>query len=83
MILAGFLLVHEAVLGPGGLQPVTGVLVIGKHALQLESFDGLLVHPHHIIGRVKTKSAHRLEVTLKVVLEQELLQSSFGHHEDG
>lgn len=54
MIFAGFLLVHEAVLGPGGLQPVTGTLVLGKDALQLEECDDILIHIVNIMGITKT-----------------------------
>ena len=50
MIFAGFLLVHEAVLRPGGLQPVTGVFVIGECTLQLEVLDGLPIHPVNVFG---------------------------------
>jgi hypothetical protein len=83
VIFAGFLLVHEAVLGEGGLQPVTGALVLMKRALQLEVFDGHQIHPPHIIGCAKTKFVHWLYVTLKVVFEQEPLDGSFGHRAGG
>jgi hypothetical protein len=83
VIFTGFLLVHEAVLGEGGLQPVTGELVLVKRALQLEVFDGHQIHPTHIIGCKQTKFVHWIYVTLKVVFEQEHLDVSFGHREGG
>ncbi len=58
VIFAGFLLVHEVVLGEGVLQPVTGALVFVKRDLQLELFDGHQIHPPHIIGCAKTKFVH-------------------------
>ena len=81
MIFAGFLFVHEAVLGLGGLQPVKGVLVIGECTLHLPVFDGLPIHTVHIIGCTNTKLVHRLDVMLKLVLEQEPLNGPFGHLE--
>jgi hypothetical protein len=83
VIFAGFLLVHEAVLGEGGLQPVTSALVLVKRALQLEVSDGHQIHPVHITDRTKTRFVKRLYVTLKVVFEQEPLDGSFGHREGG
>ncbi len=82
VIFAGFLLVHEAVLGPGGLQPVTGALVIGKRVLQLEVRDIVLTQPYKIIDVKKiTLLVQRLSVLLKFVLAQELGECPFGHLE--
>ncbi len=77
VIFAGFLLVHEAVLGPGGLDPVTGALEVGECALQPEGCDPTLVEDPNIIGCAKTKLVHCLRVTLKVVFEQDPLDGSF------
>jgi hypothetical protein len=82
-VFAGFLLVHEAVLGPGDLDPVTGALVVGECPLQLEVRDKTLVSTPEDMGCAETTFVQRLYVTLKFVLEQEPLESPFGHREDG
>jgi hypothetical protein len=79
-IFAGFLLVHVAVLSPGGLQPVTGALVIAKGALQLEKCNEILIHfPVHILDLTNTPFAKRLYVMLKFVLDQDFGECPFGH----
>ena len=78
VIFAGLLLVHEAVLGPGGLDPVTGALVVGEGALQLEVCDPRLVDAPQILDCVNN-FVESLYVMLKFVLEQELLDGPFGH----
>ena len=79
MVFAGFLLVHEAVLGPRDLDPITGALVVGEGALQLEVCHPRLVNAPHSID-CANKSVKMLYVMLKFVLEQEPLDSPFGHN---
>ena len=82
-LFAGFLLVQEAVLGPGGLQSVTGVHVLGKRALQLDVRDVALTQPHQIFDVMKTTFlVQSLGVMLKVVLAQERGEDPFGHLEE-
>ena len=78
VIFAGFLLVHEAVLGPRDLDPITGALVVGEGALQLEVCDPRLVHPPHFFDCANT-FVECLYVMLKFVLEQDPLDGPFGH----
>jgi hypothetical protein len=79
-IFAGFVLVHVAVLSPGGLQPVTGALVIAKRALQLEKCDEILVHfPVNVFDLTNTIFVKRLYVILKFVLDQDFGECPFGH----
>ena len=83
MIFAGLLLVHEAVVGPGGLDPVTGALVVGEGTLQLHFSDIILVKAPEVVGYAPTTFVQRLDVTLKVVLEQEPLEGPFRHRREG
>ena len=83
MIFAGLLLVHEAVVVPGGLDPVTGALVVGEGAPQHEPLGIPRTHPANIIGVTNTKVVKSLCVMLKVILGQEHGECPFGHREDG
>ncbi len=82
MIFAGFLLVHEAVLGPRGLHPVPGALVVGECALQFEGCDPRLVHEPNMIDCAKT-FVKSLYVMLKFVFDQDPLEGSFSHCQNG
>ena len=77
MIFAGFLLVHEAVLGPRGPNSVPGALVLAEGALQLEVCDQRLVNAPPVVDFVNTPFEKILYVTLKFVLEQEPLEGPF------
>jgi hypothetical protein len=79
VIFAGLLLVHETVLGPGGLAPVTGVLVIGKRTPQYERTDIPRTHPNNVIDITNTTFVKSLYVMLKSILTQKHGECPFGH----
>ena len=81
VILVGFLLVDFAVLRPDDLHPVTGVtgvLVKGQGALQLELFNVCGIQPPDIVGALKANFFQTLHITLKTVLFEEESKSPFG-----